>query len=109
MFNIASLLKNAGKIEGLANEAKKELANTQIEGESGAGMVQVTITGDNRAIKLAIDDALLQEPKTIVEELILAAFNSAMQKGAALTKEKMFNMSNMFNMNASNDDEKNQS
>lgn len=103
-FNIGSLMKNAKKIQEVMQKAQDELAKVRITGESGAGLVKVTITARHDVIEINLADELLQEPKEIVEELIKAAFNDANQKAIKITQEKMISASN-FVGDMGNEDE----
>ena len=61
----------------------------EITGESGAGMVKVTLTGKHQCRKVEISPEALKEDKEFVEDLIAAAINDASQKLEAASKEKM--------------------
>ncbi len=82
--NMASLMKNAGEIRRRAEEFKKEMALRTVEGQSGAGAVRIMLNGEGRTLRVEITPALLAGlaggDKTMVEELIAAAFNDAQQK-----------------------------
>lgn len=92
-FNIGSLMKNAKKIQEVIQKAQDELAKVRVTGESGAGLVKVTITARHDIIEMHLADELLQEPKEIMEDLIKAAFNDANQKAIKITQEKMISAS----------------
>lgn len=83
--NIASLMKNAGKIQDMMKEAQDKLAKIEVTGEAGAGAVTIKMNAQNYAKSVLIDDAILKEDKIIVQELIAAAINDATQK---IEKEK---------------------
>lgn len=103
-FNIGSLMENVKKIQEVMQKAQDELAKIRVTGESGAGLVKVTITAKHDIIKVNLADELLQEPKEIIEDLIKAAFNDANQKAIKTTQEKMISAGN-FVGNMSNEDE----
>ncbi len=87
--NIASLMKNAGKIQELMKQAQDELAKMEITGEAGAGMVKATVNGQNDLIRLDITDEALTESKDILTDLIIAAINNANAKAKQIAQEKM--------------------
>ncbi|HQX90701.1 MAG TPA: YbaB/EbfC family nucleoid-associated protein, partial [Moraxellaceae bacterium] len=70
-------------------QAQEELANTEIKGESGAGLVKVTMTGRHDVKRVEIDDSLLKEDKEMLEDLIAAAVNDAVRKVEAHSQSKM--------------------
>jgi nucleoid-associated protein EbfC len=95
-LNLGSLMKGAQKIQEMIEKNQEELANTEIVGESGAGLVKVTVTGLYVVKSLHLADELLTEPKEVMEELIAAAVTNANQKVAKITQNKMNNMTQLF-------------
>lgn len=83
--NIASLMKNAGKIQEMMKEAQEKLAKIEVIGEAGAGAVSIKMNAQNYASAVHIDDDILKEEKIILQDLIAAAINDATQK---IEKEK---------------------
>ena len=79
-------------------KAQEEALNKIVEGESGAGLVKVTMNGrhDVKDVKLA--DDLLKEDKAIVEDLLAAAVNDAVRKIEELNKDAMSNMASGFKL-----------
>lgn len=99
-FNFNNLMKNAKKIQEMMQKAQEELSKIEVTGESGAGMVKITLTAQHEVIKLVLSDELLKEAKEVVEDLIKAAFNDANQKVVKITKEKvMSSNSYLFDSN----------
>lgn len=92
-MNINALMQQAQKMQEQMQKkmqlAQEELAKTEIQGESGAGLVKITMTGkyDVKRVELAPD--LMQEDKEILEDLIAAAINDAVRKVEAVSQEKM--------------------
>ncbi|MCL4157874.1 UNVERIFIED_CONTAM: hypothetical protein GTU68_000638 [Idotea baltica] len=82
-------MKQAQQMQADMQKAQEELANLQIEGQSGAGMVKVTMNGQHELLRVNIDDSLMGDDKEMLEDLIAAAVNDASQKLAAESKEKM--------------------
>ena len=70
---------------------KKEGENAQLEvtGESGAGLVKITINGAHNCRRIEIDPSLMEDDKEMLEDLIAAAFNDAVRRAEELQKEKM--------------------
>lgn len=94
--NIASMMKNAGKIQDMMKEAQEKLAKIEVLGESGAGAVQIKMNAQGYAHSVMIDDDIMKEDKAILQELITAAINDAAKK-IEKEKEGMVSGSNMIN------------
>jgi len=86
---IGDLMKQAQQMQADMQKAQEEIANMQIEGQSGAGMVKVTMNGQHELLRVTIDDSLMSDDKEMLEDLIAAAVNDASQKLAAESKGKM--------------------
>ena len=95
-MNIANLLKNAQQVQDMMTSAQQELETTEVQGESGAGMVTLITDAKHNVKKLQLQDELLSQPKEIIEDLIIAAFNDASQKITALTQDKVMDASKLF-------------
>lgn len=87
--NIGNLMKQAKDMQLKLKEAQDELANTQIHGEAGAGMVQIVTNGNGEALQVIIDDAAYKEDKRVLQGLIAAAINDANHKRETKKKEIM--------------------
>ena len=70
-------------------KAQEELARIEVEGQSGAGLVKVTITCKFECRNVSVDPSLLAEDKDMLEDLVMAAFNDAVKKAEAATQAKM--------------------
>ena len=86
---LGALMKQAQQMQENMRKAQEELANTEVEGQSGAGLVKITITCKFAVKKVAIDQSLLGEDKDMLEDLVMAAFNDAVKKAEAVTQAKM--------------------
>jgi len=86
---IGNLMKQAQQMQADMQKAQDEIANMQIEGQSGAGMVKVTMNGQHELLRVTIDDSLMGDDKEMLEDLIAAAVNDASQRLAEATKERM--------------------
>jgi len=89
---IGQLMKQAQQMQENMQKAQEEMANLTVTGESGAGMVKVTMTCKHEIRALEIDDALVGDDKDMLEDLLIAAFNDAMRKVEKTTQEKMSGM-----------------
>jgi nucleoid-associated protein EbfC len=86
---LGQIMQQAQKVQEGIKRAQDEIARMEITGESGAGMVKVTLDGRHQARKVEINPAALGEDKEFLEDLVAAAINDAAQKLDAATKEKM--------------------
>lgn len=79
MRNIAQLMQQAQKMQENLQRAQEELANLEVTGQAGGGMVSVILTGRKECRKVRIDPSVLEDPE-MAEDLIAAAFNDASNK-----------------------------
>jgi nucleoid-associated protein EbfC len=86
--NIAQLMQQAQKMQENLQRVQEELANTEVTGSAGGGMVTVTLTGRKECRKVRIDPSVLSDPE-MAEDLVAAAFNDASNKIDAQSQEKM--------------------
>ncbi len=86
---LGQLMRQAQQVQDNLKRAQDEVAQLQVTGESGAGMVRVTLDGKHQARRVEIAPAALQEDKEFLEDLVAAAINDAAQKMDVLSKEKM--------------------
>jgi len=86
--NIAQLMQQAQKMQENMQRVQQELANLEVEGSAGGGMVAVTLTGNKECRKVRIDPSVLTDPE-MAEDLIAAAFNDASNKIDAESKNRM--------------------
>jgi DNA-binding YbaB/EbfC family protein len=86
---LGNLMKQAQQMQENMRKAQEELSHTEVEGQSGAGLVKVVITCTFAAKKVTIDPSLLGEDKDMLEDLVMAAMNDAVAKAQAATQAKM--------------------
>jgi DNA-binding YbaB/EbfC family protein len=86
---LGQMMQQAQKMQENLKRVQDEIARMEITGESGAGLVKVTLTGKHQARKVEISPDALKEDKEFVEDLIAAAINDASQKLEAATQQKM--------------------
>lgn len=92
MENMGDLMQKAQKMQEEMKKAQEEAAKAEITGESGAGLVRVTMNGRHDVRKVDIDPSLLSEEKEILEDLLAAAVNDAVRRVEENQKEKMSGM-----------------
>src|SRR5438132_12172424 len=86
---LAGLMKQAQAMQENLKRAQEELGSIEVEGQSGAGLVKVTMTCKHDVKRVAIDPSLLADDKDMLEDLVAAAFNDAVRKAEATSQEKM--------------------
>ncbi len=86
---MGNLMKQAQKMQDEMQKLQEELANAEVTGEAGAGLVRVIMTGRHDVKKVEIDPSLFEEDKEMLEDLLAAAVNDAVRKVEANSKEKM--------------------
>lgn len=90
MKDLMSMMKQVGQIQARMKEMQDELAATEIEGQSGGGLVSVTLDGKGDVKRVRIDSSLMRPDETeIVEDLVVAAAADAKSKVDAMMKAKM--------------------
>ena len=97
---IGNLMKQAQQMQENMQKAQDELAKVEVTGESGAGMVKATVTCRNDVKKIEIDDALLNDDKEMLEDLIVAALNDALRKAEEKSQETMGSLTAGMNLPA---------
>lgn len=89
---IGQLMKQAQQMQASMQKAQEEMASLTVTGESGAGMVRVTMTCKHEIKNLQIDDTLVGDDKDMLEDLIIAAFNDAVRRVEKTVQEKFSGM-----------------
>lgn len=95
---MGDLMKQAQAMQENMQKMQDELANLEVVGESGAGMIKVTMTGRHDVKNVQLDPSLLTEDKSILEDLLAAAVNDAVRKVEAANKNKMGDLASGFNL-----------
>jgi DNA-binding YbaB/EbfC family protein len=85
---IAGLMKQAQMMQENMKKGQAELANVEVEGQSGAGMVKVSMTCGHEVRRVTIDPTVMDD-KEMLEDLIAAALNDAMRRVESVSQEKM--------------------
>jgi len=86
---LGNMMKQAQKMQDNMQKMQEKLAEIEVEGQSGSGMVKVTMTCRHDVKRISIDDSLLSDDKEMLEDLIAAAINDAVRKVESTTQEKM--------------------
>lgn len=86
---LAGLMKQAQQMQENMKKMQEQLGQVEVEGQSGAGLVKVTITCRNDVKRIAIGPSLLADDKDMLEDLIVAAMNDALRKAEQTAAEKM--------------------
>ncbi len=95
---IGKLMKQAQEMQENMKKAQEELANMEVTGQSGGGMVSVVMTGRHDLKRVSIDDSLMGDDKEMLEDLLAAAVNDAVHQVEANTQEKMSGMTAGINL-----------
>lgn len=94
MKGINDLMKQAQQMQERMQKMQEEVASAEVEGQAGAGMVKVIMTGRHDVRKVEIDPGLLSEDKEMLEDLLAAAVNDAVRKVEENTQAKMGEITN---------------
>mgnify|MGYP001067269820 FL=1 len=95
---IGNLMKQAQKMQADMEKAQQEMANIEVTGQSGGGMVSVVMTCRHDVKRVSIDDSLIGDDKDMLEDLIAAAVNDAVRQVEKTTSEKMAGMTAGLNL-----------
>ena len=95
---LGNLMKQAQEMQANMQKAQDELASLEVTGESGGGMVKITMTGKHEVRRVSIDDSLLADDKDMLEDLVAAAINDAPHKVESTTQERMSGLTNGLNL-----------
>lgn len=86
---LGNMMKQVQKMQEDLQKAQDDLALEEVDAESGGGLVKVIMNGKHEVKRVTIDDTLMSDDKEMLEDLVAAAMNAAVQKVAAKTKESM--------------------
>ena len=89
MNDFGDMMKQAQKIQARMQEAQAEIGQLQVRGESGAGLVKVTMNGRYEVSRVEIDPTVLNEEKSVLEDLLAAACNDTVRRVEKAQAEKM--------------------
>ena len=86
---LAGLMKQAQQMQENMKKVQEQLATTEVEGQSGAGLVKIVMTCRHDVKRVTIDESLLKDDKDMLEDLIAAAVNDAVRRVESAVQEKM--------------------
>ena len=98
--SISDLMQQAQKMQADMQKAQEELARAEVQGEAGAGLVTVVMTGRHDVKRVSIDDAVFSEDKEVLEDLLAAAVNDAVRKVEAHNRDAMAGLASGLNLPA---------
>jgi hypothetical protein len=94
---LGGLMKQAQMMQENMKRAQEQLAQVEVEGQAGAGMVKVVMTCAHDVRRVSIDPSVMDD-REMLEDLIAAAVNDAMRRGEALSQEKMSGFTSGLNL-----------
>ena len=92
MKGLGDLMKQAQAMQERMQKVQEEMASLEVQGESGAGLVRVTMNGRHEVRRVDIDGSLMSEDREVLEDLLAAAMNDAVRRVAVQQQEKMSGM-----------------
>jgi DNA-binding YbaB/EbfC family protein len=95
---LGNIMKQAQQMQENLKKVQDEIARTEVNGESGAGLVKVTMTGKHDVKKIEIDRSLISDDIDMLEDLVAAAVNDANRRVENMTQEKMADFSSGLNL-----------
>jgi DNA-binding YbaB/EbfC family protein len=98
MTDFNKILSKAKELEAKMKESQEKIKNIEVEGKSGTDSVKVILNGDGEMTKLEISPETLKEDKSIIEDLIVAAYNNAKSKLKSKTSEEISKATGGFNI-----------
>ena len=97
-MKLDDLLKQARNFQTQLSDAQEALNKSTVTGESGAGLVKITLNGRHEALRVDIDQAAFGDDRALLEDLIAAAFNDAVHRVEAKQKEHMGSLTKGMNL-----------
>jgi DNA-binding YbaB/EbfC family protein len=89
MANFGNMMKQAEALQRNMQKAQEEIAQLEVTGESGAGMVKVTMTGKHEVKRVQIEPAVVGEDREMLEDLVAAAINDAVRRVESESQQRM--------------------
>ena len=97
---LGNLMRQAQQMQADMQKAQEQLAELEVQGQSGGGMVKVTMSCRHEVRKVDIDSEMIGDDREMLEDLIAAATNDALRKVEQTTQEKFSGMTTGMNMPA---------
>lgn len=98
MADLNGLMKQVQQMQEQMQKAQEEMAKREVTGESGAGLVKVTLNGRYEAKKVSLDPSLMQEQQEVVEDLVAAAINDTVRRIGETNKDQLSGMTAGMNL-----------
>lgn len=95
---LGNMMKQAQKMQADMQKAQEEIANMEVEGQSGGGMVKVVMNGRHEVRRVELDDSLMEDDKEMIEDLLAAAVNDAVRKIEQESADKMSSVTAGLNL-----------
>ncbi|MFT5163542.1 MAG: DNA-binding YbaB/EbfC family protein [Alteromonadaceae bacterium] len=95
---MGNIMKQAQEMQERMQKMQEETAKIEVVGESGAGLVKVTMMGNHNVRRVEIDESMMSEDKDMLEDLIAAAINSAVNRVEENNREQMSEMTGGMQM-----------
>ena len=89
MANIGNMMKQAEALQRNMQKAQEEIGRMEVTGESGGGMVKVTMTGKHEVKRVQIEPAVIGEDREMLEDLVAAAINDAVRRVETQSQQRM--------------------
>lgn len=86
---MGNLMKQAQQMQARMEQAQKEIAEMEVTGEAGAGLVKVVMLGNHSVRRVDIDQSLMEDDKDMIEDLMAAAVNDAVRRVEEQSKARM--------------------
>lgn len=99
-MKLNDLMKQAQQMQEHMQKAQQELANKEVTGEAGAGMVKVYMNGRHDVRRVELDPGLMSEDKEMLEDLLAAAVNDAVRKVEESNKEALAGLTGGLDLSA---------
>lgn len=90
--DLGQLMQQAQKMQEQMQKAQEELANLEVQGVAGGGLVKLTMTGKHEVRRIEIDDVLVSDDREMLEDVLAAAFNDALRKVEKTVADKYAGM-----------------
>ncbi|CUA83280.1 YbaB/EbfC family nucleoid-associated protein [Pseudidiomarina woesei] len=96
---LGNMMKQAQQMQERMQKAQAEIANLEVTGEAGAGMVKVTMMGNHNVRRVSIDPSLFEDDDSeMIEDLVAAAINDAVRRVEQTSKDKMAEVTGGMNL-----------
>jgi len=97
-LNLTAVMKQVQRLQTRIAELKEELAEREVEGSAGGGMVKVVVNGRQEVISVTIESDVMQD-KEMLEDLVTAAVNDALRRSKALMEEELSGLTSELGVN----------